>query len=124
MRLGDKTHQSESLLQLARLSERLEEFENAKKYAGASLSLSIETNDQNHSAVCYTLIGTIFQKQGLLEQALEFQTKGLEMYRNIGNLGGQAGCLSNIGNVYELQERYGGCKRFTNPGIDAVSGIE
>jgi len=112
LRNGDyKDLEGNILFQLAVCSERLNQLEEAMKYALAALTL-VKKHElgKGQLAVTYGQIGVIYEKQGNLSKAIEFAKLGLELKQSnnigiIGSYGNIASLYIKMGD-YSLAEKY------------------
>ena len=70
------------------------------------LSYGLDNNYPRAQAAGYTLQGVSWVNRGDYPQTLDYYTRALEIYEQIGDPGGIAGALNNVGTIYHNQGDY------------------
>jgi CHAT domain-containing protein/tetratricopeptide (TPR) repeat protein len=118
--------QAQALLRLAN-RQNYEDHRLSLKTAELSLGLWTNLADKEGMAQAFEQIGTCYLAQNMLAEATDYFEKQLQLWRELGNSGGQAGALINLGFIdYRKAEWQKSISRYleAQPLIDEVAEPE
>ncbi len=91
---------------LAKINLNLNKYEDARQHALIGQNISSQINYLKGRAVSNTLLGSVAEKKGNYEKALEYQNTSLSIFKIIGDSIGLSRTNENIGSIYEDLEQY------------------
>lgn len=107
-----ETHKSKDSIivyvqnRLAKINLSLNKYEDAKHHALIGKNVSTEITYLKGEALSITLLGSVAEKLGNYNKALEFQCMSLSIFKMLNDSTGLASTNENIGSIYEDLEQY------------------
>lgn len=98
--LHDPVAQSRALANIGNVQYIIGDYDKALTYAKEAQSISQKHNLQKNLAYISQLIGRIYRKQKMLDEALLEYEKALDSYLKLGYVRETSETYSNIGNIY------------------------
>jgi len=75
-------------------------------YYNLALTAAIMTNSKKHNALCLGNIGSLYQKRGAFDKAIEYYLKSLKIYEELVDKIGISMCYISIGMIQQDQGMY------------------
>ncbi len=101
-RFPDRKSEAYTLLNMGRVSRRLNENKKAVDYYKQALAIQRETGNRTHEAETLDEMGALAAAEGDYEKALELHKQAIEIQHTVGNQRREAVAFSNLGEVYNL----------------------
>lgn len=114
--LGKKIKYTPYLLEYSRLLMELGKLPEAEGYFYNELLIAIESKDKNNQALFYNELGRAFQTQGLYQEALNYFTESLRLYKETKG--------ENHRYVWIVKKRYAESLLFLGNVIEAKKCLE
>lgn len=84
---------SNTLRSLSRTATRQGDFQAARDYLSASVTICQAVDDKAHEAWAYVALATVANKQTLREEARDYMGRGLRLFDMLGESGSMVACL-------------------------------
>ncbi len=99
-KLGDKSNQAVTLVNIGAVYNALGEKQKALSYYNQALPLFRALGDRNWEAITLNNIGLVYSDLGEKQKALSFFNQALPLFRAVDSKHGEAVTLNNIGLIY------------------------
>jgi tetratricopeptide (TPR) repeat protein len=106
--MDNRAGEAQTLLNLAGSYAHLGEVEKAQQSLRFCITVFREEGEIDLEAIAWEKLGTLYDDNGLYEQALDFLNKSLQLYQLLHNLSGQSNVLDLIGQLYTTTGYYDG----------------
>jgi len=101
-RYPDRKSEAYALLNMGRVSRRLNEYKKALDCYKQALAIQRETGNRGHEAETLDEMGALAAAEGDYQKALELHKQAIEIQHTVGNQRREAVAVSNLGEVYNL----------------------